>query len=607
MSFYQTQLKSVGNGAAVDVEGKHLTFIGDYPCQAGDTVWTDGKIIFGHVPIRGTALTTPELGGIPVLADKLRGYFDKNGMFKKYSIAEDDWITNDKRLFRHGEVDVDAKKIIDAEVSTTGKLLTVTDGIFRKNQYVKYDNHMYIQRTYGIDENMETYQVFHSVNGFLSEEITLGVDDEDRDTDIVFYENNIPTQNVNLKQYADLAAELALSVKDKIMQQSDSETPVVNWTNQPPPPEDFIAVSTAKVATMHLHKNGDWDAVIISSAYGYCFPYVVFDASIFLASFPPNAFSTFHTYQEAKPFIWALETCLANFEYVVYEEKKLPVTFNAEKYQEFPGNKTLIWDWYHVYLVKAADYYMQRAKFKYRRWFPMMFNACKIIKVHNGEVTDTIYSKAGGGHSLNLDKYSWDARTVYYRQSDDFIVEEPEVNNSWQFPLDENYFFKANGLKLEAVYNSKGEKIVDIPAEISSDFNKNFFEAYFLYPMETDSKLDRNANWLAENQQVELSEIWGAIISTPKLHYKKISNDGVQELWDWTPPNNDFLSGWFKENAEDLRINHCFTKLKNSEYLLGTYEGDLFKFKTNDETEKVDSNLKNFRLRELKKVTNAKK
>ena len=91
--FYQTRLKSVSAGGAIDAAGKRLTFVGNNPAQVGDTVWTDGKIIFGHVTLRSTPLIIVERGGVPVaFADRegnyLFGYFTPNGDFKRVDFKD---------------------------------------------------------------------------------------------------------------------------------------------------------------------------------------------------------------------------------------------------------------------------------------------------------------------------------------------------------------------------------------------------------------------------------------------------------------------------------------------------------------------------------------
>ena len=104
----------------VDAQGKKLQFMGNKFCKVGDTIWTDGKIIFGHTPIRGTPLIMPNVeGGIPVVADEITenkytcGYFTLAGNFKRKQIAEDIWTTNAKKLYKHGASD----DVIDAEIA----------------------------------------------------------------------------------------------------------------------------------------------------------------------------------------------------------------------------------------------------------------------------------------------------------------------------------------------------------------------------------------------------------------------------------------------------------------------------------------------------------
>ena len=121
--FYKTQIKSTGKGFAFDTSGKKLFFIGNYPCQAGDFVYTDGTYIFGNLSPKAQPIIFPVQSGIPVLADDLRGYFNSSGVFKDYDIAfdiaSDSFIVNDKDKFLHG-----ADFFIDAEISESGELFT---------------------------------------------------------------------------------------------------------------------------------------------------------------------------------------------------------------------------------------------------------------------------------------------------------------------------------------------------------------------------------------------------------------------------------------------------------------------------------------------------
>lgn len=121
--FYRTTIDSVGDGFAIDVNGNYLYFIGYLPVKQGDAVFTDGKFIFGNAPPKGGSISFDEPSGIPILTKfGLRGYYTKNGSYKKFNIAGDNWIVNDKKKYAHDGGD---DNIIDAEVSTDGQLLTV--------------------------------------------------------------------------------------------------------------------------------------------------------------------------------------------------------------------------------------------------------------------------------------------------------------------------------------------------------------------------------------------------------------------------------------------------------------------------------------------------
>ena len=126
--FFKTQIKSVGINSAVDVSGRRLVFAGNLPCQAGDFVWTDGNVIFGHTQPQATPFFFDKTDGIPALSDNLRGYFNKSGKFKKYNIAFDNWLVNSDSVFKHGSND-----LFDAEISEDSSLFSISatnDGVY---------------------------------------------------------------------------------------------------------------------------------------------------------------------------------------------------------------------------------------------------------------------------------------------------------------------------------------------------------------------------------------------------------------------------------------------------------------------------------------------
>lgn len=127
MAYYQTQITKVGSGYAVDTFGKRLKFIGNYPCQAGDFVWTDGNVIFGNISVKPQPVIVNKVdSGIPAIFyvddEQWRGYFNKVGIFHKLNMrVNDSFVNNSNKFFgvpNNGD-------IFDADISIDGNLWTL--------------------------------------------------------------------------------------------------------------------------------------------------------------------------------------------------------------------------------------------------------------------------------------------------------------------------------------------------------------------------------------------------------------------------------------------------------------------------------------------------
>lgn len=114
--FYATQIKSIDTGGVIDTQGKRLTFIGYLPVKVGDTVYTDGNVIFGNAPPKGSTQIFDVPKGIPVLGNssEFRGYIKSSGNYKPYRIEGNEWIVNGKKTYYH---DNGEENIIDAEIA----------------------------------------------------------------------------------------------------------------------------------------------------------------------------------------------------------------------------------------------------------------------------------------------------------------------------------------------------------------------------------------------------------------------------------------------------------------------------------------------------------
>lgn len=100
---YRTRLTSLSPPRGE--RGELLTFIGDFPVVVGDTVWTDGKVIYGHFPRYDVPVLSITIGGVPVQPLSVSfesGYFTRAGAWHAATLALPDTrplFVNDERTF----------------------------------------------------------------------------------------------------------------------------------------------------------------------------------------------------------------------------------------------------------------------------------------------------------------------------------------------------------------------------------------------------------------------------------------------------------------------------------------------------------------------------
>lgn len=74
---------SVGGGGVTDENGRFLRSIGNLPVKAGDRVWTDGRIVYGHVPVRQNVNLAQNKPGVPIFGLPWAGYVLPDGRVRK--------------------------------------------------------------------------------------------------------------------------------------------------------------------------------------------------------------------------------------------------------------------------------------------------------------------------------------------------------------------------------------------------------------------------------------------------------------------------------------------------------------------------------------------
>ena len=636
--FYRTKLTAVGGSEAVDIRGKTLHFVGNLPVRAGDCVWTDGKFIFGHVPIRGASITPITQSKIPVLADDFQGYIGAGGALTSYPIVSGDWIVNDDEFIKPGSDYFDGHTVIDAAIGDDGSVLFATDGFFRENQRKTYQNRIGVTHllcangTHSLREwasrnpPKRTYElnspwfVLYRKELQDGSKLSFGVDKldssdpsvDDSDQHLRFFHDSTPVADFSLKPFADTAAELAWSMESKIMANSSTDTTSISL-EQYSPPDSFIASKYARIVAMHIDKNGDWDALISASAYGYCFPYIDFNASLFMHTFP--------NYEEK---VYSDE--LADAVYFVgnsIENQFFPL--NVEQYPRFSYSP----DWsdavfmseFKKDVLDAVAYYIPRVRFTYKLWRPNVFNSFVVTRVHNGDAVDVIFSKVGGGNVFPAAGAEWNERSrtdwIDYRN---FVVDSVIDKKPWTFPLDDHFYFRADGIDIISIFETDEKNVEHTIFDVDSRMRdalhgEHFFsECLFNFPSHigaSDDYVDPKAVALSEQNSIEPDYIVGYF--PPFVHPDYIIKCKDTEVNIHENPfaldENVYLDAWCRDDQplnESLGLQYMFAKLNSDSYLLGIRNGNLLKVNSNGNFKVVLTNLKNFRLCKMKNIRHAR-
>ncbi len=130
MNRYLYPVVVTGTGAGcVFADGKTLRVIGNLLVRPGDTVYTDGRIVYGHVPVREHAnlpVSPPGVPfiGIPIGTDKeFQGYYTDAALRKPKHIGamttSSFLVNNGRSLFL--EKPAPGRAVVDAEILSNDK------------------------------------------------------------------------------------------------------------------------------------------------------------------------------------------------------------------------------------------------------------------------------------------------------------------------------------------------------------------------------------------------------------------------------------------------------------------------------------------------------
>lgn len=583
--FYATQIKSIDTGGVIDTQGKRLTFIGYLPVKVGDTVYTDGSVIFGNAPPKGSPTVPDQPSGIPISGDDLSCYFTRFGKYKKlYSIAKDDWIVNSKLKFTHGKNALYEVEIIDADITDDGGETIVTKGFYQETNTVETTNVAFWAK-----DNRIWGRYIPVYGPFVYEQI-LGSDKfENENSPVRIFSKGELRESFSLAPYAKDVEARALIAAQKIMLADYTKDDVypyitpeyltqisldtygyvkpdfapdtihgwgsINEVAKPPPNSPVITYTTAYILTGNVHEQ-DFSGIVFASTYGYCFPHI--QTRLFTG------------------YLYDGYVSITNSIKAIREWKCVPFGYTC------------------LYAIGAND--VQPLAF---RDFGGVHSPILVIDVNDGRLTHTVM----GAHSGLLTSIM-QARTL--------ILQTGFETQEWEtlLPVGDG-FYKMNKFGQLAFYNSKKHKVVDkIP--VHEDFchieieHAKFHFSDFRFN-DTPSYLNYNIYTPDGNTEHKILALV-TMKNTYVVHDQEGNEIGtISDVKDETlPPVDGYYVRKDENTLEPLHFTPLFYELKDGSYLFGVKGGKLY-HKTKDDLTIVGNGIKNFRLRELKNISKAKR
>lgn len=567
--FYATKIREVGNGKAVDEQGKVLSFIGYLPVEVGDIVFTDGTVIFGNAKVKGTPATfSQENSGIPVLADQnFRGYFTKDGAYKKYSVAGTNWLVNAKRSYAH---DLGEGIILDAEIARDEN---------RKEIGV-----------YTVEKNIIQIGTLDNLHAdFISRNNELI-----QDCEIIIYKNSEEQERIALSDLSKKAEDFALAYVN-----------IVEVEGQKP--MDLVSTDAA-VTTFKIMPDGTWQMLVDFSIFAKR-QFRRRDASI---KANPTSTESYNKGTFPNNFPWGGDRAdiAAAFRELGFSDVTTEIVLRDSAlaqsfYNVFADTMQLS---YTESLIHYGTSSQLEISFEDTDYFYDTTASCDFLIYFCSDGTVKKVYEEGYCTPLIMDVTNYEGNFQDASIPNSFHIDASDDKNSYPYlKKSDSYKFVAGGYRWELIFwTFRGTAIYKRFKEDGRNYCHVSWYRYCYDSRNLPNAPPYNQTFYSadENFFFPIQDDYSAwIVPTfnPRDRYFTFLNG----VYDST--GKALIGNLFPKRNNVSEWNMAIAMLNHDAILFGIHDDSLYKISPSGAVTTLATGLKNFRLRELKNITKAKK
>ena len=293
-------VRSVGVGGVVDDNGRNLKVIGNMPIKPGDTVWTDGHIVYGHRPVRTSVNIPRGDGGYIINGYAAAKLVTSGGAIKKLPNKAKNIDNNFNWLLmeKGGIYGADTNKTVSNDLQFYLDILVAGDNVYTA-EFSTYDKPFLGLTCEPLSANSDV--CFFVGNLFLShynEDTSVLSDDWYfghcgatlsklfRNVSILIKKNGVLVKEINLCDYLFARESLMIIYEsyDNCIAYQFDEGYITNPTTMRDPNSSYtyritdlniwISYLLTQVLSFHFTDNtGAWEMVLLSETEGNCYPH----------------------------------------------------------------------------------------------------------------------------------------------------------------------------------------------------------------------------------------------------------------------------------------------------------------------------------------------